>query len=348
MRLTLFFLLGLTSVAATAEPLPTHIQEWTFSDYFTYFRSNSNYINGGTSTTSLPQDGTFTTAQDTLAIDYDAFPNVRFSASLGYGYSNANNDSSAFTDSGLTEFSAGAQYWWRHPDWALVPNLKFGYPFYRIDVNNPQTSSALISNAAAWGEGGAWGIFYLRPFAIYGYLGFRYQDGGQSAVMPVDVGASYRFPLARVRIGIRGESTIINDNYTNTPLLRLNEANTVDAGSLKYFSLNPTVFEGYGEFDWIFTREWEAGAGFAQTFYGSNAAQGWTLEAMVRFRLPSSKSQTSDATSSGPQPNFEEDINKYDQTIFDQSKPDQIQTPPPKPKKSIDKMLQDTEKTLEK
>ncbi len=346
MRLILFFLLCTLSIGAVAEPIPPHLQQWSFSDYFSYYRSVANYVTAGTASASLPINGSFSVMQDTLAVEYDAIRNLRFDANTAYAYSTASNNVTTFTGSGFTEFSAGAQYWFKNSAGAVVPSLHFGYPFYRVDVNSPPAANALISNAAAWTEGGLWGIFYFYPWAAYAYAGFRYQDGGQAGLLPLDLGVSYRFPEARVRLGIRGETTVMNDTYTNNPGLRLNTPNVVDAGSLKYFSLNPTVFEAYGEFDYIFTREWEAGAGAAQSFYGNNAAQGYTVLAMVRFRIPGARPAAAPVRGG---PDFQEQEDRYNQRLFEESNP--AHPPPqrpPKKGKNIDKALKDTEKTLER
>lgn len=354
MRLIQFFLLLIASTSALAEPIPPHQGEWALTDSFSYFRSSANYLTSGTSNSSLPFDGTFSTMQDVLTVNYDALTNLRFMADIGYGSTSASNDFSSWNGSGFTEFSAGAQYWWRQRIWALVPQAQFGYPFYRVDVDNPSTT-ALISNAAAWVEAGSWAIIYLQPVNIYGYIGFRYQDGGQASLLPMDFGVSYRFPQARLRAGVRGETTVINDSDTNNSAVRFLPSEVSDAGSLKFYSLNPSEFDAYGEFDWIFTREWEAGAGIQQTFYGSNAAYGWTANAMVRFRIPSDREiEKTETREMRKQPQFENKSDRYDQQLFDESSPDATvleRQPPPKPvkkKKTLDNMLKDTEKSLSK
>jgi hypothetical protein len=132
----------------------------------------------------------------------------------------------------------------------------------------------------------------------------------------------------------------------------------VDAGSEKFYSVNPTNFEVYSEFDYIFMKSLEAGVGVAQSFYGVNSAQGFTAEFMVRFNLPGKNPPESSGDG------FHENVENYKQNLFEESKPEV--TPPPtqnaetpqpqdqqqKPKKkksnSLDKMFKDTEKSLEK
>ena len=128
-----------------------------------------------------------------------------------------------FNNSGFTEINGGAQFWFRREGWAIAPTLQFAYPFYRINVNAPvPLNSLLLSNASARIEGGAWGMIYFYPWALYGYLGYMYQDAGMAGLMPMDVGVSYRFSTARLRAGIRGYTTVTNDQYTSTPLIRWN------------------------------------------------------------------------------------------------------------------------------
>ena len=81
------------------------------------------------------------------------------------------------------------------------------------------------------------------------------------------------------------------------------------------------------------------------SFYGANTSQGFTVTAMIRLRLPGdwSSGETPPVSAS---PSFEEKTDRYDQHLFDQSNPDEID-PTPKGNK-VDKMLKDTEKQLER
>jgi hypothetical protein len=162
--------------------------------------------------------------------------------------------------------------------------------------------------------------------------------------------------MARLRLGMRGENTANNDAYSSEPGRRSIVTDRVNNFSFKYYSVNPMVFEGYVEGDFIFTRNWEVGAGFSQSFYGVNSAQGWNALAMVRFRLPDKveRQQPSEYPDYTSPPTFKETTEQYDTKIFDESNPS---APPPakaKPlrpknqKKSVDTMLKETEKSLEK
>ena len=52
MRLILFFVTGLITFSARAEPIPPHLGEWGFSDYFSYYNTSSNYGMGITAGTN--------------------------------------------------------------------------------------------------------------------------------------------------------------------------------------------------------------------------------------------------------------------------------------------------------
>lgn len=328
-----------------AEPIPPHVGELSFTNSTSYYRSAGNYITGGTSSTDLPIGGYFSYLSDGLSINYDAFPQWRFNANLNYGYTTASNSVTTFTGQGLTEGGLGAQFWLRQKRWAIVPTLQAAFPFYR---NSLTQTDAMIGNGSVFGELGAWGLLYYHPITGYGYLGYRYQDNGLAGLMMVDLGASYRFDTARLRLGIRGETEVTEDSDTSQPYFRNLILASVDNNSQKFYSVNPTVFEGYAEFDWLFTRMWEAGAGFAQSFYGNNAAYGWTVTAMVRFRLP-----TTEASRNTPrnQPEYYEPP-AISEPIFAPVGTEE-DTPAPRRKnvrkksKNIDQMLKDTEKSLE-
>lgn len=341
--------------SAIAEPIPPHLGEFTFTDYFSYYRSTGNFLSTGTTVTGLPNGGYFQTMQDQLAVTYDSAHNGRWDANLGYGLSSAGSSTATNAGQGVTELSAGYQYWYRQPNWSVVPGIHAGYPFYRI--SQISTEGALISNASAWAEVGLWAMSYFQPGALYGYLGFRYQDGGLAGLLPFDFGASYRFPSARLRGGLRGETTIMPDTYSNSPGQRNVVTDRVDNFSERFYSVNPTVVEVYSEFEYLISREWEAGVGGAYSFYGANTSQGWTLELMVRMRLPGEKPLSEPTPEPGSAWQFQENTEKYNDQVFKESSPSEpekdLPEPSPKPKprkkknrKKLDKLFRDTEKDL--
>src|SRR5437879_2908846 len=113
MRLILFFLLCAFIRGAFAEPIPPHVGEFAFTDYFSYYRSAGNYLNSGTSSSDLPNGGYFQNITDTLSVNWDAFREVRFDANVSYGMSTAPAVSNNITTTGqgFSEAYAGAQYW---------------------------------------------------------------------------------------------------------------------------------------------------------------------------------------------------------------------------------------------
>jgi hypothetical protein len=345
MRHILFFLLSIGSASIFAEPIPPHVGEWTFTDYASYFKSTGNFVTSNTSSTDLLNGAYFSAIDDTLTVSYDAFPSLRFSANLGYASTTAADNLTSFTGQGLSEGGLGVQYWFRDKRWAIVPTLNGEFPFYR---NTYIQTTSLLGNGTVWMEGGIWGLLYYHPVTAYAYIGYRYQDSGLAGWLTNDLGASYRLDTARIRIGVRGETTVTNDNDTINPndiFLRNNLISNVDRGSLKYYSINPTVWEGYGEFDWLFSRMFEAGLGYAQTFYGSNAAYGWTVDGFIRFRLPTKDGHRPPPENNEPPPASE--------PIFAPAGTEEQSSPKPRARqqsrqqKNIDQMMQETEKSLE-
>lgn len=113
MRLIQFFLLCAFVHGALAEPIPPHLGEWAFSDYFSYYRTAGNYVNSGTSSADLPNGGYFQTMNDTLSVNWDAMKEVRVDANITYGTSQAVTNGITTTGQGFSEAYAGAQYWYR-------------------------------------------------------------------------------------------------------------------------------------------------------------------------------------------------------------------------------------------
>lgn len=354
MRHILFFLLSLSSffiATAWAEPIPPHIGEWNFTDSLSYYRTAGNYSNNyplsaPANSGDLPNNGYLSTLTDTVAVNYDAFKFLRLNANFSYNrttISGANQFLAPvnLTASGMSDAGLGAQYWFRSKRWALVPTLTGGIPFYR---NSETQTGAMLGNGTSWIEGGTYGILYYFPVAVYGYAGYRYQDSGQAGLANLELGGSYRLSRARLRVGVRGETTVANDKETGNPFYRNQVLANVDAASLHFYSVNPTLFDVYAEGDWLFTRMWEAGLGFSQSVYGINTAVGWTVTAMIRFRLPGGDSRHSVGSQQDYlKPAISEPIFEPKGTEDDNIDP----TPRGAHKKSLDKMLKDTEKSLD-
>lgn len=336
-----------------AEPIPIHIGEFSFTDYFSYYRTVANYTDAGTGSVNLASNGYYQLFSDQLKAEFDAFSRLRFSANLSGGYATGSSDISTYTGSGLSEGGLGAELWFKQKRWAFVPTMKFSYPFFRITIN---TSDSMIGDGTVNLEPGGWAIIYFRPWAIYGYLGYLYRDNGRASLLTQELGASFRLPEARIRAGIRGYSWVVSD--TLDPLQRNIISARVDAGSFKYYSYNPTNYEGYAEFDYIINRAFEIGAGVAQSFYGNNSAQGFTALAMVRFRIPGDKPQpppdiyqnedtyhTRDAFGiDGDGAQFVPLDNESDIINSDRKDAKPLR---PKPGKKLDKAIKATEKSLE-
>lgn len=359
MRHILFFLLSITSLfitAASAEPIPPHVGEFSFTDYLSFYRTAGNYssnynyplgVPANDTTGDLLGGGTMSTLTDTVSVNWDALPEIRFNANLSYDYTTSSSApttynplGASFNASGVSEFGYGAQYWIRDRHWALVPQISGGVPFYR---NNLSQGGALLGNGATWVEGGGYGILYFYPIALYGYLGYRYQDSGLAGLMNMELGGSYRFNRARLRVGVRGETAVSDDRDTSNPALRNALLNSRMAGSFHYYSVNPTLFDAYAEGDWLFNRMIEAGVGFSQSVYGVNSAVGWTVTGMIRIRLPSDAGRSKNLHQDYLKPAIAEPIFEPKGTEGDDIDP----TPRGGRKKNIDKMLNDTEKSLD-
>lgn len=356
MRHIWFFLLSISSffvAVASAEPIPPHVGEFSFTDYLSYYRTAGNYSSNysypigfasNMSSGDLAGGGSVSTLNDTVSASWDPLATLRFTASLTYDYTTnsssptTNNPLGAsFNASGLSEFGYAAQYWMRDKRWAIVPQISGGVPFYR---NNYSQGGALLGNSATWVEGGGYGILYFYPVALYGYVGYRYQDSGLAGLVNMDVGASYRFNRARLRAGVRGETEVVEDRETSNPWWRNNLLNTRMAGSLHYYSVNPTLYDAYVEGDFLFNRMIEAGVGFSQSIYGENTAVGWTVTGMIRIRLPSNADRK----------NLHQDYLKpsiAEPLFVPKGTEDDVDPTPRGRRKDIDKMLNDTEKSLD-
>lgn len=347
---------------ATELPAPPNNGQITAGAEAAYFKSDANYDDGGSSS-SLPGD--FTQFLYKFGGAYDFGADWRFYGALDVSSVQASGATADNANSGLSDLHLGAQYWWREfSGIRLVPQADFTFPMAKVDESS---SDAIISDGAMTLGAGSWALWEMHAFTPFAFLGFQYRDGGRSYLLPYNLGAQYTFGQRSfwVRGELRGYRTLIDDADTDNRTFRDTYLSGVNAGSYRYYAINPSLTELAFQAGTTFFENWEVYGGAAQSLEGKNAAQGPTVFAGVIFRggADGGSSPAEPAFSPGErsEDQFTEPEIKYDERLFNESdvvaRPKKktpakraapAKKPPRKTPVSVDKMLQETEKSLER
>jgi len=310
------------------------------------------------------EDPSITYVQSIFSGSYDFTKRVRAQVGLKAAWTETDNeivvgnDNGKIEDSGVTDLFASTQFWMRLGDVLIVPQLNVNIPMYRInedDIENPPIGEGVTEITA-----GAWGILMfddLRPFA---YGGFGHRDNGRSNLFRYNVGLQFKPGSWYVEGAIRGYESVSNDDDDNElgRQLRDQYMARVNGGSLHLYGVNPgsseLAIEGGLDFGYV-----HIFGGGSFTINGTNSAEYWTGMIGVAFRHRPTKVSSVDEEVVDPANPFaipvEED--KSEEELFLQRPEADAQPPPPEPSKvrrkvrkrpSVDRMLHETEKLLEK
>jgi hypothetical protein len=343
--LFLYFFWAFFSASAAAKPDFFQLQRAGSLRAFSsadYFATDGNYTADRGTTESLSSDGSYKNLQLSLGGQYALTPRWYAGADLSWARAESAAAAVNRTNAGLNEASAWMQYvGWIRPIW-IVPEVLAVYPFDRIDTSRDET---LLGEGAIAVQAGAWLTKDFGSWAVLSYLGAKFQDEDRATLALYRIGAEYQHPRFSLGLGLQGEEVLIDDKNVDSPEQRTVVTNRVNAGSLKYFAINPTLVEAKLWTSFRFSKESLMRLSLADGIDGANAAQGLTarIELQYDFRMnPAVSSSTSE-----PESGFQMQQEKYDPSLFENEPPPR-RRPSPKPKgPSEQQLLNETMKGLE-
>lgn len=360
--LTLFFVLMNLSWAES--PLPPSGLDYRLDADLSYFKTESNFVAGGSSAEDLRNGGSFTDLRTELKYTQDWDRWQRFYGGLGYNSVESSDGVTTRTNSGLSELLFGYQYWLKISGQQLVPQADVVYPIFRV---NREGDDALIGEGALKVRGGGWWLFRHGPWHPFVYLGYEYRDEGRSHAIPYALGVKWESRSFWIEPQYRGYERLFANADTENRGARDTFLEKVDGGSYRYFAINSALSELALEGGYRIGRL-TLRAGAAYTVNGSSAAQGFTVAGGISY-VPGGVAKDSELEADPTEPIESDRFLELDPTRPPRESPEpKVQmrparkaaptvapTPPAapaakpkKPKKNkVDKMLEETEKGLQ-
>ncbi|MCZ0932570.1 MAG: hypothetical protein OXJ52_05400 [Oligoflexia bacterium] len=275
-------------IPSKSQPLSVQLQT-------EFFRSQANYTTFG-QYVDLPENDFF---------QYIAFhPTVSYSPFKRYiSFSLFANSFFAKSPKHLLPFQvslagAGASFYHKIKTLFIGLELRGGFPLYKNFQNYQKPNKEIIigegdysedpivvGDGAYFAEPGLWLIFQpSKIFHIYNHTAFRWRSAGLSSLLFASLGGVLESEFITAGLSLDTFfSLFIHDQFSTQPEQRLKILKTANAGSLKFYSVNPSVLSATAWTEFKFKP-------FFTTLYvnldtmGKNYAKGFSLGLVTKFR----------------------------------------------------------------
>lgn len=308
---------------------------WEFETATQFFRSEANFSSGGGSFSRLPSGNYFQQLDLSVGSRFVADKNFAFYGYLNTGNSESKSGNITRSNSALSQFLAGLEYLVYSSGTQVVLEAGVLAPLESYKANG----DSVMNNE---------GVIEVRPAITvqsdfegsvlwFGKAGLTYRDQGRSYLLPWRVGGEYKLPSARVGALLSGFQSITDDKDVSNSGARLATSNNVNAGSLKWNAINPSVISTEAYYRFKISEGWVGQVQAGADLTGTSYASGFFVGAFVRYAFdisswyrevpyeinetkverPSGKSQMYGGQSTLKKEEFKENVDDgVDQKIF--------------------------------
>ncbi len=177
-------------------------------------------------------------------IDFSSAVRWGFSDGIGFkaGFNVGNTESSNFvatrTNSVFNRIDIGADYLLLDTStFQIFAELMYSHALEKVSQSGDQV---LTSNGASEIKPTLYARMDFDDFYPFAYIGANVRGEELSTLLTYGGGGEFRFESFGLGAAISGFTSVKDDKYTNQALVRDNVTMNVNAGSKKYFSINPS------------------------------------------------------------------------------------------------------------
>lgn len=319
-----FTFVGLLMFSAPALALDNYKEfkrdHWDFELSTQFFRSDANYPSSGGSSQKLANGNYYQLWDVNFATRYMPRQTWSMFAWGTVGNAESNDSVAKRSNSTISQAAAGADFLIYNEAFQLVPEVVVVLPFEKVNTSsdtvlNSEGVIEVRSRLNAQKDFGAW--------RGYGWLGFNYRGEGRSFLLPWGLGTQFKFNGLRLGAELVGYQSVSDDTDANS-LMRTSYINGVNAGSLKFYGVNPSLMETLVYGTWQPSKKWSLQAHAGTTLMGSNSAAGYYVGGFVRYSFDLTEGYTEEVYQpiSSPVPNYKS--NMYDSEISSENKVQQF------------------------
>jgi hypothetical protein len=245
------------------------------------FRSEANYLTSGASTTNLASGNYYQLIDTKIGGRYIPRNNWSIFASGTVGSAESKNAAISRGNSTMSDAQIGVDFILNSKFFKVIPEIVLSVPFEKVDpatdtVLNNEGVMELRSRVSIQKE--------LGTLRAYGWLGFTYRDEGRSYLMPW--GAGVQLNWGRIIFGgeIFGYESVTDDSDQNA-FARSTYTTVANAGSLKFYSYNPSLIDTQVYFTWLVSPQFSIQANGGTTLMGSNMAAGYHVGLQLKYNF---------------------------------------------------------------
>jgi hypothetical protein len=287
-----------------------------------YFKSQANFSSDG-SQQALLGENYFQNIDLTSTARWELFEDFGFIGGFNTGFAESADLLTTRKNSIVNRIDVGADYlFWTSEMHETFVRFIYSHPLEATDLN---TDSVSTTDGASEVQGDLVARFNFGGFYPYVQGGFNYRSEGFSALATYAVGAEFRFSEIGIGASILGRASVTDDQYTNISATRDALNSRVNAGSKKYFTVNPNSTDVEVNLNFAASESILLKFFGGYTLVGSNSAIGYNAGVMLnlnfgsesKLRALKSKSQVNSISRELTPEDFKEDTNDgVDQDYF--------------------------------
>ena len=259
-----------------------------------FFQSSQNFTNRGVKS-DLPLGGKYREVPVRIGMRHDPDSRFSFFGELGVNSVKAENRALNRERTALSHLLVGADF--QLLDWPVlvVPELRMMVPLTTISLTDTE---AFVGEGVFGIQSGIAVSKVYKYLWLSAYAGFDYRMSGRASLGVWNAMAKLRFWSLFLDLEAAGSSVLMDDEEAFFPDSRFNYINSVNAGSYRYYSVNPELTEARLALGIQFSPTTAARIGFGQGLSGFRSAFGQTY--FLSFQMDFGEEQTEQV--GGPDP----------------------------------------------
>lgn len=236
-----------------------------------YFKTTANFSAGG-SKADLYSGHSLQAIDTVMQGRYVLFNDLALFAGLNVSNVESNDAVATRTNSSVNKIYLGSDFQFLNTSFFnLSAEVSYLQNLEKIDVNG---DSVLNSDGANEISASLASVIHLDWAYPFFKGGIKYRTEGLSTLLTYTAGLEMRFDDAAIGGVINGFSSIKDDEKTDQSYLRDEVIGRVNAGSKKYYSVNPNLIDSEIYLKYKFSHEFSMKGFAGYTLTGSNTAEG--------------------------------------------------------------------------
>lgn len=312
-----------------------HFRKGTYDLAFEsqYFKTEANYASSGSSYQSLAYGQSYDIFNAYLKVRHDLSKKSSWYGNLGIANATSYGVNYTRSNSAISDAKLGYAYRPYGDLFDVITDFNVLIPFNEIDEN----TDTVLNNE---GVGEATGLVRIQKVfstvSAFGYIGGTFRQS-RSSLLPWGAGVEANYLKWGWGGKIFGYQSVTDDPGSENKIQRTIVMDRVNAGSTKFYSINPSLVDSEVYLKFKFKNAWTLATGGGMTLTGANTAAGfhggasliYSWDSEPSYYLRPGSTQEDDLGSERKVPKFKEEIDDgVNQNLF-QKKGTSVPVPAP-------------------